>query len=438
MDVTSLSSSDFFREFGDTTDFLSKISNNDYFDDDDSTNRYRAWLIVAYCAMLTIGVIGNVWVAAVIGCVLRASNRQFGVLGAQTKEAPKAIQIYILTLCCSDLVVLAFLLFLIADLIHGHWILPSSTALCRLYLCTESLNKFCGPFLLVALSGYCYVSVCKRHWKTNLRLTANSTVTCIVVISVCFSLVLLLITPVYIYGDVQFLIVHNSSAIYSITPKCALQPPENVLTAFTIYSFICGYVMPGFLFTFFYASILICAYKQVQTRVRKKADGRKQETVARVNTMRSGSTKRGRRSYLSRVVKTSMGLVLFYLVCWSPYYIMCLHQYLTPHHSMHESNVGVVFGYLIHMLPYINCTGYPILYTVLNKTIKDAYRRQANSRRNSQCNRHLLFERHPNEKNGCDITKPPSCLIELSVALSTSFASNYQLQPTGKSSKELI
>lgn len=323
MDVTSLSSSDFYREFGETIDLISKISTSDYYDEDESINRYRAWLIVAYCAMLTIGVIGNVWVAAVIGCVLRASNRQFGVLGVQTAEAPKAIQIYILTLCCSDLTVLAFLLFLIADLIHGHWILPSSTALCRLYLCTESLNKFCGPFLLVALSGYCYISVCKRHWKTN-NFAASSTATCAVVITICFSLVLLLITPVYIYGDVQFLIVHNASSIYSITPKCALQPPENVLTAFTIYSFLCGYVIPAFLFTFFYASILMTAYRQVQTRVRKRADLRKPELNKRLDSTRVQSTRRARRSYLSRVVKTSMGLVLFYIVCWTPYWLMCL------------------------------------------------------------------------------------------------------------------
>jgi hypothetical protein len=430
MDVTSLSSADFYQIFQDSNDQPYKFSTTGSMDEDDeATHNYRAWLVVAYCALLTVGILGNVWVASVISCVLKASNRQFGVLGHQVTEAPKAIQIYILTLCCSDLIVLGFLLFLIADLIYGHWILPLNTGMCRLYLCTESLNKFCGPFLLVALSGYCYISVCKRHWKTGLS-GLSSNFICAVIIGICFALVLLLITPVYIYGDVQFIIVHNASAIYSVTPKCALQPPENVLAAFTIYSFICGYVIPAFLFTFFYASILKCAYKQVRNGVTQ----RKRGTWQPPNGDRTGGSqdqvnrkgKWKRRSYLSRVVKTSMGLVLFYLICWTPYWTLCLHQYLTPHQNMHESNVGVVFGYLIHMLPYINCSGYPILYTVLNKTIKDAYKRTRRSS-SSQCNKHLLYQQ-PNEKNlGSEMGKRPSCLIEMSLAISTSFASNSQL-----------
>lgn len=62
---------------------------------------------------------------------------------------------------------------------------------------------------------------------------------------------------------------------------------------------------------------------------------------------------------------------------WSPVDMpdeMSENQDATADQDDAPSDFAVVFGYFIHMLPYINCTGYPILYTLLNRQIIDAYR----------------------------------------------------------------
>lgn len=377
---------------------------------------YKIGLIVAYCALFAVGIYGNAWVAFVIGRLLldgRKGRKGFSkasmasvnntAVSTASIPAPKPIQIYIFALCCCDLIVLCFLIFLILDLAYGSWIAPSSTFLCRLYLCSECLNKFCGPFFLVALSGYCYVRVCRNDASSvktaiseaslnvetkdakklicsgfALSKTLLRTRVCLVVIGICLCLAFILMTPVYLYGDVHFLILHNNTSIFSITPKCAFQPAENILTTFTIYSFICGYLVPASLFTFFYASIVGRAYRHAKLRSKQQRQ---------TSTLSNNKSQRSPKSYLGRVVKTTLGLVLFYLLCWTPYWALVIRAYMIPHDEQgRTTNSGVVLSYFLHILPYVNCTGYPILYTVLNKSITDSYKivKQNKDLRNSK------------------------------------------------------
>lgn len=327
-------------------------------------------LIAAYSTLFIIGLGGNFWVACIHGAVWRHTR------AGPNSEAPRAVQIYILALCFCDLVVLGFLSALISDLIYGQWVVPS-IFLCRLYLSSESVNKFCSPFLLVAMSAYCYFSISKPSaLSAGVRPSEQSlyryvyyldvrrwteTKVALLIVSASIALVLILVSPVYIFGDLHYVVFQNGTEITEIVQKCAFEPPPALLSAFTIYSFIGGYLVPAASFTLFYTALLY--------RVRLQAA-----------TMR----RRPSSEYFGRVAKTTTGLILFYLFCWSPYWIYMLRLNFG---SDDEEDSGpppvasVVFGYIIHTLPYINCTGYPILYTLMNRNIKEAYKKVTTGRR---------------------------------------------------------
>lgn len=365
MDATSFSSDDFHRLFANVS------ADEMPFNYHEPMTVYRCLLITAYCLLFVIGVAGNLWVAGVIGVVMRQSS----VNPTAYAETPRSVQIYILSLCTCDLLVLTLLIFLISDLIYGQWVFPSSTFLCRLYLSGEFLNKFAGPILLTGLAGYCYACICLNSPKeleeaygscSTPRLVARrvfkwcggeSGKAALVFVAFCLGSVFVLVAPIYMYSDVQYLVIHNASIVYTIIPKCALQPPSDATTAFTVYGFIFGFLAPSTSFTFFYVSILL--------------------HVRRHNRKWRASVERS--LYFWRVAKVTGGLVIFYLGCWTPYWITnVVVKNFTPSSDGEADDTStflVVLSYFIHMLPYINCTGYPILYTVLNRNIKAAYGR---------------------------------------------------------------
>lgn len=301
-------------------------------------------LAVAYGTLFVLGVLANFWTALVIGCVLLERDN----------EAPRNVQIYIFALCVSDLIILSSLLLLLSDVISGYWIV-GSTYLCYMYLFSETLNKFFGPFLLSALSGTCCVSVC----LPSKRPAAKDTAVACSVVGFCAVLAVALTTPVYLYGDVYYLVVHNGSDYDFYLPKCMFQPPETVFNVFTAYSFIMGYAVPAFMFTLFYTAVLCFVHRHSRT-------------VTFDNSL-----------YFWKVAKTALTLVVFYLSCWTPYWIMSLYNYFTPLSDTSGSNIVTYLSYLVHLLPYINCAGYPILYTLLNRNIKKAYQRVKQRRRNN-------------------------------------------------------
>lgn len=289
-------------------------------------------LTVVYSIVFAAGFVTNFRVACVISFVL-----------SQTKlDRRKNVLIYILVLCCCNIVVLFFVSALLCDLIAGYWIVQS-TLLCRLYLLSESLNKFCGPFLLAALSGTCYINICRR-------LKYKEMLTYVVVIVICIVLVIILTAPVVIFSDVIYLVVHNGTDYKYYLNKCIFNPPEQWFNVYIIYSFIFGYAVPALLFVFFYGAILYFVRKHARSVVLGKA------------------------LRFWKVAKMALGLVLFYLFCWTPYWALTIYYYLAPSQSA-SSNVLTYLGYAVHVLPYVNCTGFPILYTALNKDIKTAYRK---------------------------------------------------------------
>lgn len=352
-------------------------------------DRNRGTLIAAYCILFGLGMMGNVWVSFVVGRVFRQSRT----------EAPKSVQIFILALCVCELTMLTFLLFLICDLIFGQWIVPSRF-LCRLYLSSEGMNKFCSPFLLASLSGFCYNRL--RGPPTSAHSTSSTRKA---VYLVTFSVVssLLLMTPIYEYGDLYYLVQFNDTHVVSVVTKCAFHPPENVMIAFTAYGFISGYAIPAALFTFFYSAALYSARRQRkrsscyqnQSKSGASEQQEQQRPVARDGSQRgqSGDPSASGSPYLTRVRTTTFGLVIVYLACWTPYWMMAVWHCATPHEKHgFDSQSTIVLSYFVHMLPYINCAIYPLVYTLLNSHLKKDYKRAKAARK-----RRRMADRKPND-----------------------------------------
>uniref|UniRef100_A0A914UTR0 G-protein coupled receptors family 1 profile domain-containing protein n=1 Tax=Plectus sambesii TaxID=2011161 RepID=A0A914UTR0_9BILA len=107
-------------------------------------------IAICYAAILVIGMVGNVWVAWMVGLVL--------FLGKGAK-VPRSIQFYILVLCVSDILILLAMSLLLADMIIGEWVFGQFV--CTIYLSFDALNKFAAPLILAFLGGTCYASICR-------------------------------------------------------------------------------------------------------------------------------------------------------------------------------------------------------------------------------------------------------------------------------------
>lgn len=282
-------------------------------------DRNRAILFSAYACLFAIGTISNCYVACVLASILRLKSA----------ETPRAIRVFVFALCCCDLFVLAFVPLLLFDLVYNQWAVARSSVLCQLYLCSESVNKFLGPFLLVALSAFCYLKICRPPASNSFSESSTSDDGAgrrlispraigrgigapMAVVIVCAMLAFALVTPVYVYGDLYYLVLHNGTDVRLIMAKCAFHPPDSVLTGFTIYSCIFGFIIPAFLFTLFYAAV-VCRVKRQTPAVFGMRSTFSTDTTTSTNPPMYRQVDHARSRRLERATRTCIGLILFYL-----------------------------------------------------------------------------------------------------------------------------
>lgn len=274
-----------------------------------------------------------------------------------TATGSRGMHIYILSLCCFDLVVLSCVPLLLADLALGQWTIPYALV-CKLHLSADCLTKFGAPLLLTALSSFCYFSICQGGRSSTMRsyFDLGSSRTALWVVGFCLLFVFVLGTPLWYFGGINYVVFLRNSTPFRIIPKCSLQASEHVAATFMAYGFVIGFVLPAALFTYFYSAVLYHVHRHAR---------------------RMRGSRRAR--YFWKVAKTSMCLVIFYLSCWTPYWSLFLYTHFNG--SPGSGDAAMIGQYFIHMLPYINCCGYPILYTLLNRNIKDDYDRVARRNR---------------------------------------------------------
>ncbi|VDL82475.1 unnamed protein product [Nippostrongylus brasiliensis] len=69
---------------------------------------------------------------------------------------------------------------------------------------------------------------------------------------------------------------------------------------------------------------------------------------------------------LRKVIFTVLLLTAIYVLCWSPYWVsMFAHNIFAM-----EKRSMIIVSYFIHLLPYVSCVAYPLIFTLLNRGIE--------------------------------------------------------------------
>ncbi|KJH49151.1 hypothetical protein DICVIV_04709 [Dictyocaulus viviparus] len=80
---------------------------------------------------------------------------------------------------------------------------------------------------------------------------------------------------------------------------------------------------------------------------------------------------------LRKVITTVLLLTAIYVLCWSPYWVsMFAHNVF----AMGKKSM-IIVSYFIHLLPYVSCVAYPLIFTLLNRGIRSAHAKIVSSQR---------------------------------------------------------
>ncbi|EJD73744.1 hypothetical protein LOAG_18851 [Loa loa] len=295
---------------------------------------YRRWVAFAYMGVNAIGFAANFWVLYTVAPLLFSA----------TVKVPKSILFYIITLCISDLMIMIGMLFLIIDIVVGTW--KFSTFSCVVYLVFEAMNKFVAPVIVVLISRTCYVTVCL---DPKSRRIAASLKYAIAQVIASMALVMIMLWPVFAYSQVSTLYFNANITIKTVNVlrKCTFMPPSEIELGFGIVSCIASYAIP--------LGGMIYWYVSVPFFLRRHAGN-------------SLATSNCNAAPLRRLIATVLVLTVIYVSCWSPYWLSIFaHKFINR-----MSRAVVIASYYIHLLPYISCSAYPVIFTLLNPRIKMA------------------------------------------------------------------
>ena len=297
-----------------------------------------ALLIVAlvYSGLWIVGVSGNIWVmtkviATLVPC---ASSRGGGggVGGARHRLAVQSsARCYLLMLTLIDLTSLVCTPFLAVDIAINHW--PFTPALCTLFFACEGASKSVTPFVLTALSVDRWLAVCA---PSAVCLRRAPFAIGVLVVCVCIA------SPFIVYVA----LVANVSTMTDATDrphrKCALSTISRTFD--TLHMLVC-YLVPLLTICAVYAAILRRLY--LHTRV---SSLRRQTSIS-----------------LSRVLKFSAAVVVFYFGTWTPYWALrffvlvaggmrrpfsCSADRVFVGPSGKTADNFVALMYILHALPY--------------------------------------------------------------------------------------
>ncbi|XP_072098848.1 somatostatin receptor type 2-like [Mobula birostris] len=244
--------------------------------------------------------------------------------------------IYILNLAIADELFMAGLPFIAIQVAMGYW--PFGQACCRILMTVDGINQFTSVFCLTAMSVDRYLAVVHPIKSSRWR---KPRVAKLVNVAVWF-ISLLVILPIMIYSGVVQNAPRNSSCTI-------IFPSEDQMwyTAFTIYTFVLGFVLP-------FAIICLC-YLMIIFKV--KASG-----------IRVGSSKRKKSE--KKVTKMVSIVVAAFACCWLPFYIFNLVP-LGVNVLPTQASKGV-FEFIV-LLSYANSCANPILYAFLSDNFKKSF-----------------------------------------------------------------
>ncbi|VDM51869.1 unnamed protein product [Angiostrongylus costaricensis] len=237
------------------------------------------------------------------------------------------------------------MLLLIIELVFGSWQFSAIT--CTSYLVFDSMNKFVAPMIVFLISRTCYVTVCldkqRGERAASLKLAALQ-------VLIALACVMLLLWPVFAYSQVFtfYLNPNNITNEVTVIRKCGFLPPPEIQFWFNLVACITSYAVPLFGIVYWYVSVPFFLKNRAIT------------TLVASSSMDTA---------LRKVITTVLLLTAIYVLCWSPYWVsMFAHNIFAM-----EKKSTIVVSYFIHLLPYVSCVAYPLIFTLLNRGIRLAH-----------------------------------------------------------------
>lgn len=305
-------------------------------------------LCIFYGILFCFGLVGNLWVISVVVYIfktLRNTVPNYNVF------------VYIFCLSAVDSCVLLIVPMLISDILFYRWVF--GPFLCKMYYVIESSNKLLSTFMLAALSCDRFLAVCYPNIAYKVR-TVKTTV--ILVIGL-FVFVTILLAPLhYSSGETSYeeYIYEGNVTITVGLPKCSLAMTPELMITFTTYLFVIGFCIPGLLITYFYVRVLCRVYSHA------KSFGDHHTHIP-----------------IRRVTVATLMVILFYFVCWTPYWGLTMHLVAVPQDTdatpppsaqePAEELHHVLISYFFHSLVYVNSAFNWVFYALLNKHLRESH-----------------------------------------------------------------
>ncbi|CAI5446157.1 unnamed protein product [Caenorhabditis angaria] len=295
----------------------------------------RVYVATTYICFNFIGFAINLWVLYVVA----------PLLFAPAIKVPKSILFYIFALCVGDLMTMVAMFLLIIDLVFGTW--QFSDWVCKSYLIFDSMNKFMAPMIVFLISRTCYSTVCLDKKAGEKAATLKNA---IVQFCVAVVFVLILLWPVFAYSQVYEFNMNPNNVTQEIIhmKKCGFFPSTQIQFWFNIIACFTSYAVPLFGIVYWYVSVPFFLKRRA------------------VNALVTSSSTD---AALKKVITTVLLLTVIYVVCWTPYWI----SMFTSHLLVMDKKHVIIISYIIHLLPYISCVAYPLIFTLLNRGIRSAH-----------------------------------------------------------------
>ncbi|XP_011868814.1 PREDICTED: somatostatin receptor type 2-like [Vollenhovia emeryi] len=276
---------------------------------------------VLYVIVFIVGVLGN---SLVIYVILRFSSMQ------------TVTNMYIVNLAIADECFLIGIPFLVTTMNVHNWVFGKF--MCKAYMTTTTINQFTSSLFLLIMSADRYVAVCHPISSSKIRTPFISKI----VSFTAWTTSILFMIPVFRYADtMEYPNGHASCNIFWPNDRGGQ-------TAFILYTFILGFVLPLIFILNFYFLVI-----------------KKLRTVGPQNK----SKERKRHRKVTRLVLT---VITVYIFCWLPYWVTQLALIFTPPRQC-QTSMSIASFLLAGFLSYSNSAMNPILYAFLSDNFKKSF-----------------------------------------------------------------
>ncbi|MFH4982143.1 hypothetical protein AB6A40_008852 [Gnathostoma spinigerum] len=187
------------------------------------------------------------------------------------------------------------------------------------------------------------------------------------------TLIMIVLWPVFKYSEISVLYfrVNETAKTVNVMHKCSFMPPPVIELGFSITACIASYAVP--------LGGIIYWFVSVPFFLKKRAEN---SLVCR-SSMDAA---------MRRITTTVLVLTAVYVLCWSPYWISIFAHRVIAINIVNRPMV--IASYFIHLLPYISCSAYPLIFTVMNRRIKSAHNQILIENRRRRSNTNDIISRH--------------------------------------------